>query len=120
MCQAHAPRAGSRCPDCEAEYTQVEALIRSVPVAPMAVRVGAVVCVCLLLVLVGQLDAFCEIGPYLSFAGAAMTGIFLCSLGVLLRRRRSLRQRFLAEQSEPAPPPALTIEQPIFLTPVRW
>lgn len=119
LCQRHAPHAESRCPDCEAEYAQVAALVRSVPIVLLTLRVGVVICVCLLLVLVGQLEAFHEIGSYLSFAGVAMTLTFIVALGVLWRGRRQLRQRFLAEQHD-APLVPVRAPDPRMLPMVRW
>ena len=105
LCPEHAPLRAHRCTDCEAEYDQLSVLVRSVPIGLLALRVAVVALVCVLLMLVGQLEAFVEIGPFLTAAGGVMMLIFFAALGVIWRRRRSLRGRFLAEQhTAPSPP----------------
>jgi len=120
LCQQHAVPDGHRCSDCEAEYAQVATLVRSAPIGAIALQVVAMVSICLLLVMVGQLEAFSEIGPYLSLAGGVMTVIFLAALGVILRRRISVRDSFLAERSGgSSPAPAAVAEPSVFLAQVR-
>jgi hypothetical protein len=121
LCQEHAVPDGHRCVDCEAEYAQVATLVRSAPIGAIALQVVAMVSICLLLVMVGQLEAFSEIGPYLSLAGGVMTVIFLTSLGVILRRRLSVRGSFLAERSVGvAAPRRPAADPPVLPFPVRF
>lgn len=104
LCALHLPRLDDRCGECEAEFVQVQTLVRgSMSMGVLALRVLAVAASCLLLVLVGQLDVFSEIGPYISLAGGLMVCAFLAALAVIGHRRRSLRARFLAEGQVAAP-----------------
>jgi uncharacterized membrane protein YqjE len=109
---------------------QWEKLVRSMPIGVLALPVGLVAMSCVLVILVGQLDAFRQIGPFLSLAGTAMALTFVSSLGVIWVRRRSLRERFLAQRnhtctmpSRPSPPaapmrlPSLPRTAPML---VRW
>lgn len=120
LCHEHALPDRRRCADCEAEYAQVATLVRSAPIGAIALQVVAMVSICLLLVLVGQLEAFSEIGPYLSLAGGVMTVIFLASLGVILRRRLLIRVSFLAERSSGATAPRRLADPPGLPAPVRF
>ena len=118
LCPEHAPASGAhRCTECEAEYDQVSVLVRSVPIRVPALRVVVVALVCVVLMLVGQLEAFKEIGPYLTAAGGAMMMIFFAALGVIWRRRSSLRERFLAEHHNTLGP---AVRPSSCFLPVRW
>jgi hypothetical protein len=94
------------------------------PISVLALRVGLVAKSCLLLILVGQLDAFGQIGSFLSLAGVLMALIFITSLGVIWSRRRGLREHFLAERSGKSPPAPIPLRVPSLprTTPmlVRW
>jgi uncharacterized protein (DUF983 family) len=120
LCQEHAVPDTQRCSDCEAEYAQMAALVCSVPIVLVALQVATVVCICMLLVLVGQLEVFTDIGPYLSLAGGLMTSIFLASLAVILRRRNSVRERFLAEGLAGARPWEPAVDPPALPSAVRF